>query len=212
MSNEVTNASEQNPKPAPVMRLPGISETTGSQVSILLSILSATYPLCLKGAGLTHVETGDKPELDGGVQMAAAVTLVRVLDRLDHILGERSRWGNGGIPHQIRLVNKTLELQQRSIREQLRVMQETQRPSRFLNPKIFFDPEHALWIATADSIPGALALYGIGSTPAEAMLRLDSEYFQSQLAEQARHAKAMKKDQPPEIPVVAKANKRKKDV
>ncbi len=121
-------------------------------------------------------------EVDGGVHCAAVATLVKVFDRLDSILDDRSRWDMTG---QSKLMESITELYAQQIdlykkqvlftEAQTKSSEQIQRPSFKLSPTLaeMGDQYVAYW---GDINTRGRAIIGMGKTPNEALADFDAAF------------------------------------
>lgn len=148
---------------------------TNLQFSTLLSTLNVVL------GGLREVQVEEKgvprtDRLDGEAQIALTTTLVKTLDRIDHIVDDNNRWGLDRLIDIERKLNDTLEVQNSYFKAQRETADEQRRPYFILRPELSKTSQG--WIAAYGdpAVPESL-LCGAGDSPAEAMANFDRAYF-----------------------------------
>ena len=168
--------AQQNPDGARrkerALLVPGVHETTQAQVNILLGIAHGLLPFTMRGGNLYFpgAEQGEgKPEMDGGVAMAAAVTVNNVCSRLDQILADDKRWTDHGTAEQSELIRQTLIEQRDLVRKQRELSDQLARPWRLLDARLGLASPTGPWCAISPTMPGLQPIMGIGDSPAAAL-------------------------------------------
>lgn len=195
----------------PIPNVPSAEVLTDIQISSVLSVLNALQPYLL----LTHreIDSGMKAELDGGVPCSAVATFAKACSRLDAMLDDPKRWDGSGASSLYDSIKAHYDSAVKVNEGQVRAVEELRRPSRRLQPKFTTIGTEfvAYWGDT--EFPGGLLL-GRGATPEAALLDFDAA-FNKRTAEQLRFAPAAEEritaaQQPPEIPILKAAAKKKK--
>lgn len=108
-----------NDKPKSITPPPHRDVSTNNQITNVITILHAMYPMLLgRPASFFEPDGVKPPELDGGVKCAAEATFIKACDTLDSILADASRWDQA---YQISLenrINEMADVQMRYLRAQ----------------------------------------------------------------------------------------------
>lgn len=176
MGDQVAQQNPDRPRKDRSVNLPGVHETTMAQVNILLGIAHGLLPYTMRGGNLYFpgAEAGEgKPEMDGGVSMAAAVTMNNVCSRLDQILSDDKRWTDHGTAEQSEIIRQTLIEQRELIRKQRALSDEMSRPWRLLEARLGLASPTGPWCAMSPVMPGLQPVVGIGDSPEAALADFD---------------------------------------
>ena len=174
---------------APVNQRPNVpaaESLTDMQVNTVLSVLNSLQPYLL----LTQreIDTGMKPELDGGVPCAALSTFVTACSRLDALLNDASRWDGLATGNLMTAMTEHYDSATKFNDSQTATHAELHRPSRRLQPRFTTIGQEFIAVWGDAQLPGGQIL-GRGKTPAEALLDFDAA-FNRAVGEQLRFAAA----------------------
>lgn len=133
-----------------------------------LTQIQAAYP---DAEGELH-----KPDIDGHVKTSLDGTAIRICNRMDDLLDDRTRWA---VPDKQATVTHEESIRQRQLQaaqQHLDSMRETCRPIFVLRPEVRWDRDRSVWIAIYGQGSIVDSIVGFGTTPEEACADFDRAY------------------------------------
>ena len=167
---EFENAETSRPVFAPPRDM-----VTGNQIGMLLQA-ARVMAACAK------MPTDEPPvggPSDGGMQMAAEVSFVKVCDRLDRLVSDDERWSMQAQDTLEKDMSVMLKAQAGAADVHRKVASIAALPHRRLNPLLYKISDDA-WVAyLGDLCNPADCVLGVGTFPQEALQQFDSVYLGS---------------------------------
>jgi hypothetical protein len=150
--------------------VPGVMDTTATQLGILLNAMNGLLPYVMKGSALHFPGADGHPiEMDGSAVEAASATVINITTRIDKILSDEERWDLAHVKHATEQINAIASKQQAALDSALR-------PCMQLRPTLGFSPVNASWVAVYQAEDGLVPLVGIGASPDDALKSFDEQF------------------------------------
>jgi len=171
-----SDAPDNSEKANLILRLTSRESITALQIQTLMSALTVLGSLRYRAP--VDPVTASAPELDGGVASAMDVSMIKICDRLDTLVAEPTRWDLKIQCEMEAQLQKIYATHLEALEAQKEAFEDSRAPHKQLKPN-FFRLEGNKWAAVIGNISDQKnAIVGIGGTPAEAMLDMETKFYQ----------------------------------
>jgi hypothetical protein len=198
--NRVNRQNPDNPAGGedarPTLSIPSAGEESGVQIATLLSVVQTLLPFTLKAnESLAEHHGLGRVAMDGSVICAAESTMIAVLDRVEQLVKDDTRWTFKQAREAAESLQKYLKAQTAVQEISHRFMESSMRPSARLRPGVGQAP-NGKWVAMMPGPSGTIPLMGVGDSPEEALAAFDRK-----VAERMQPGPGQLKIQPAEEPL-----------